>query len=399
MGVVFLADHTALSRRVAIKILHPHLAAHAMFTRRFRDEAQAASRVRHHGSIEVIDYDVATDGTEFMVMELARGRSLGEILDEQEIPLQRALGILDQILEALDAAHACSVIHADIKSDNFMVDLQPDGDVVTMVDFGLAQLDGAAANRGLVAGTPEYLAPELVRGEPPTCASDVYGVGVILYELLTGATPFASGPTSEILRCQLEEAVVPPSSRRPDRRIPCTIDRIVLRALAKDPGARFASARDFRTALASVSLERETSILLRPRPEATEPPPWGARRFARGSDARGAGHDELRSALAGALASGDIPGIAGAYMALANALAGELMLGAAICELEEGLDVLTGAREPTGAAFLEPVGQLVVALEAMYELGGESRRARSAVASADDRATLITHPGQRGCSA
>jgi serine/threonine-protein kinase len=406
MGVVFLAEQPELQRRVAVKVLHPHLAHQAMFARRFQTEAVAASRVRHRCTISIIDFDVEAGATPYIAMELAPGRPLGQLLDEEVVPLRRALGVFDQILSALEAVHACSIVHGDVKSDNFIVEQQARGDVVKMIDFGLAQLDGAVADPGLVAGTPEYMAPELARGEPATRASDLYGAGIILYELLTGATPFAGGSTSEILQRQLEDVVVPPSLRRPDRDIPPALDRLVVRALEKDPAARFASAQELRAALAAVAIERE-----RPSPRRHLPPapgrtrstaqsptrtciaPPSHRRLARGSDATAAassgGAIELRRAIGEALVRGDVAAIAGGYLALARALARDRHLGAAICELEEGIDVITAGRGPASADSREWVDQLVTSLAALYERADESGKARLTLSSTDSHATLV----------
>jgi serine/threonine-protein kinase len=263
MGVVFLADQPALGRTVAIKILHPELASDPSLARRFRDEARAASRVRHAGSVAILDCDVTAGGTPFIVMEHVAGRALGQILGEQELPLRRVLSIADQILRALEAAHACGVIHADVKCDNFLIDERPDGDAVTMIDFGLASLDGIWMSSGFVAGTPEYLAPELIRGSPPSIASDLYGAGVILYEMLTGAAPFTGDTSGEVLSRQLRDEVIAPSLRQPDRGIPPALDEIVLRALAKDPRRRFASAGDFAASLRAVGALCEVPVLPR----------------------------------------------------------------------------------------------------------------------------------------
>jgi serine/threonine-protein kinase len=408
MGSVFLADDPALARRVAIKIHHPHLAARACFVRRLRDEAIAASRVQHRGKVAVLDTGVTPGGTPFIAMELAPGRPLGQILSEQRIPLRRGLGILDQLLAVLDAAHACSVVHADVKSDNVMVEQQPDGDAVTLIDFGLAYLGEAPAGPAVLAGTPEYMAPELIRGAPPTSASDLYGAGVILYELLTGATPFAGSSTSRILHRQIHEAVLPPSRRMPDRDIPAALDQITLRVLAKDPRDRFASAQELRDALANVALglrapthrlrraaaaaaARDGAATL-PRIDDVAPPEPG--RIPRGSETSGAAGGHLRRAIAIALARGAVPEIAECYAALAAALVRERQLGAAICELEEGIDVVSGGRGSAGAEPSEPVSRLVASLAALYELVGQPGKARRALACVDGRVTLVVDRGQ-----
>jgi serine/threonine protein kinase len=252
MGVVFLADQPALGRTVAIKVLHPALASDPSFARRFRDEARAASRVRHAGSVAILDCDVTDDGTPFIAMEHVAGRPLSKVIAEQELSLPRVLSIAGQILRALEAVHARGVIHADVKSDNFLIDERLDGDAVTLIDFGLAMLDGVWVSTGFVSGTPEYLAPELIRGEPPAIASDLYGAGVILYEMLTGAAPFTGDTSGEVLSRQLQDEVIAPSLRQPERGIPPVLDEIVLRALEKDPQRRFASAGELAAALRAV---------------------------------------------------------------------------------------------------------------------------------------------------
>jgi serine/threonine-protein kinase len=249
MGLVFRADEPALGRTVAIKILHPELAANEALVRRFHNEAAAAHRVRHPGVVAILDSGTTPSGVPFIAMRHIPGRLLGTVIAQDELPLPRALEMADQILRALEAAHASGVVHADVKSDNILVEDTADGDALTLIDFGLARVGDPWDDGGFVSGTPEYMAPELVRGEPPTVASDIYGAGVILYELLTGQTPFEGASTEEVLARQLDEDAVPPSLRRPDRDIPAALDQIVLRALAKDPRARFASAGELARAL------------------------------------------------------------------------------------------------------------------------------------------------------
>ena len=252
MGLVFLAEQISLGRTVAIKLLQPALTANDAVVRQFHTEAIAACRVKHTGAVSVIDCGTTDTGAPFIVMDQVPGRLLSTVIAEEELALPRVIEIVQQLLRTLKVAHAQRVIHADVKSDNVMLDRTAEGDAVTLIDFGLARIDGRWEPSDVVSGTPEYIAPELVRGEPPTVTSDLYGIGVIMYELLTGLTPFAGGSTEEILRRQLEDEVVEPSQRRPDRGIPALLDQIVLRALSKDPRARFQSAAELARALTAV---------------------------------------------------------------------------------------------------------------------------------------------------
>ena len=253
MGVVYLAEQIALGRTVAIKLLQPEFAASEALVRRFHDEAVAACRVQHPGAVVVFDVGTTDAGTPYIAMEHVPGPLLSSVIEEEEISVPRALKIVQQLLRTLKAAHAHGVIHADVKSDNIILEDTVEGEATTLIDFGLARIDGQWESCDFVSGTPEYMAPELVRGEPPTVSSDLYSVGVILYELLTGLTPFQGGTTDEILRCQLEEEVVPPSRRRADRDIPAVLDHIVMRALHKDPRARFTNAGELGRAIAALA--------------------------------------------------------------------------------------------------------------------------------------------------
>jgi serine/threonine-protein kinase len=258
MGTVFLADQPALARQVAIKVLRPDFVSHRDLARRFREEAVAASRVRNPRSVAILDCSALPDGTPYIVMEYVRGRSLGRVIGEDDISLARAVELVQQILSALEAAHGAGVIHGDIKSENFLVEGVDDVDRVTMIDFGLARmLDASPEDDDRVSGTPEYMAPEVIRGQPAQRESDLYAVGVILYELLTGTTPFGGGASTEILARHLDDVVIPPSLRCEERDLPRSLDDVILRALAKDPAERFGSARAFADALAGACAGRK----------------------------------------------------------------------------------------------------------------------------------------------
>jgi eukaryotic-like serine/threonine-protein kinase len=215
-GAVFRADQIALGRTVAVKILSSALADDPRLVRRFQDEALAASRLNHPNTVSVIDYGQAPDGVLYLVMEHVKGPTLTQLIGaEHPLPLDRVLDIVGQILAGIEEAHLAGVVHADLKSDNVIVDQRrPDWDVVKVVDFGIARLvtqprDGDDRN---ICGTPEYMAPETITGAPPSFASDLYAVGVIFYELLCGETPFVGGTTVEILTRQLRNAPITPTA-------------------------------------------------------------------------------------------------------------------------------------------------------------------------------------------
>jgi serine/threonine protein kinase len=367
MGTVYLADEPALARTVAIKILHSRHVGNRNIVAAFREEAVAASRARHPSCVSIIECNRLPDGTPMIVMEHVPGRSLGRLIAEEQLPLARVVELMTQILGALEAAHAAGVVHADVKSDNFLVESIDGGDHVTLIDFGLARLDGAAMLDGMISGTPEYMAPEVVRGDPPTAASDLYGAGVILYELLTRTTPFSGGATNDILTRQLHDCVIPPSLRSPDRELPSALDEIVLRALHKDPVRRHADARVLARALRATLRARAGSIKLDDVWDRAARPDSPTRklgsqaprhRLARGSDLQLTEIERLRERLGEALVNGDTSAIEDGYAALGAALARARQFANAVREIQEGIELL-GERAPTD--------RLVAALSTIYD--------------------------------
>jgi eukaryotic-like serine/threonine-protein kinase len=257
MGVVYEACPAGGQTTVALKVLHPQRLEDDRAIRRLRDEAHAG-RIVHHANLAATLDSGDIDGIPFLVMERVCGEPLGvRIQRDGAMSLRRAVSIAQQLLAGLGALHSAGVVHGDVKSDNVLVERQDDGsDAARLIDFGLAHVafDARDVRRPepdeeLVSGTPEYMAPEVVRGEGSTAASDLYAVGVILYELITGSTPFAGGAPSEIVQRHLSDAVVPPSLRC-DHQVPAILERVVMRALEKDPEHRFPSAEAFGAALA-----------------------------------------------------------------------------------------------------------------------------------------------------
>jgi len=253
-GAVYRADQIALGRTVAVKILNEELSADARMIKRFRDEAMSASRLNHPNCVSIIDYGQSSDGLLYLAMEYVKGPTLTQLLATQNpLPVDRVLDIVIQALAGIEEAHLAGVVHADLKADNIILDQRRAGiDVVKIVDFGIARLvTGARDEDRSISGTPEYMAPEVISGAPPSFASDVYAVGIILYELLAYKTPFFAGSTTEILSNHLK-ALVPTLSSRRDH-VPKELDAIVAKALAKHPADRFATAADMRAILANLA--------------------------------------------------------------------------------------------------------------------------------------------------
>jgi eukaryotic-like serine/threonine-protein kinase len=248
MGVVYATRSDA----VAIKLLHVERADDPYMRERFRDEARAGAAVRHRNVVRIRDHGLTCDGVPFLVMDRVAGEPLGAFVQrEGPLSLRHVTEIVRQILHGLEAIHRAGFVHGDVKTDNVLVAERADGScAVTLIDFGLACTEGSSAvHDGLVSGTPEYMAPEVVSGGRATAAADIYGAGVILYELLAGVPPFTGTSSAEILRRQLRDDVTPPSLLDEESPIPPGLERIVLRALAKRPRDRYASARAFATAL------------------------------------------------------------------------------------------------------------------------------------------------------
>jgi serine/threonine-protein kinase len=250
-GAVYKADQIALGRTVAVKILNEELCADPRMISRFRGEATSASRLNHPNCVSIIDYGQSPDGLLYLAMEYVKGPTLTQLLvNENPLAVDRVVDIVCQSLAGIEEAHMSGVVHADLKSDNIIVDQRRAGiDLVKLVDFGIARLVTGVreAEDRSISGTPEYMAPEVIAGAPPSFASDIYAVGIILYELLAYKTPFFAGSTTEILTNHLKMKPVSLAERRTE--VPRELDVIVGRALAKHPGDRFGSAADMREAL------------------------------------------------------------------------------------------------------------------------------------------------------
>ncbi|HEX3763754.1 MAG TPA: serine/threonine-protein kinase [Kofleriaceae bacterium] len=246
MGQVHAARHRS-GRAVVIKRVRNTLSGNPLLAVRLADEARLLRAVSHPNVVRVLDHGTSQDGRPFLVMSHAHGTPLCDmIVARGPLPHGRVAAIALQLLAGLAAIHAAGVVHADLTSSNVLVD---DVDIVTIIDFGLACTVSALTDTAeQIAGTPAYMAPEMIDGAYPTTAGDVYAAATIVYEMLTATTPY-SGHLSTILARQLCEPVEPPSRRAPDRGISPAIDRVMLRALDRSPDARYPSATAFAEAL------------------------------------------------------------------------------------------------------------------------------------------------------
>src|SRR2546421_469776 len=238
MANVYLAEDQELGRSVAIKMLDERHSQDEQFVERFRREAKNAAGLSHPNIVSIYDRGQA-EGTYYIAMEYLEGRTLKELLVARgPTPLAVAIDYTRQILAAIGFAHRNGIVHRDIKPHNVIVG--PDGRV-KVTDFGIAR-SGASqmTEAGSIIGTAQYLSPEQARGAPVDETSDLYSVGIVLYEMLTGEVPFTGETPLEIAMKHLSTVPEPPSKLRPE--IPHDVDLIVLRALAKDPADRYESA-------------------------------------------------------------------------------------------------------------------------------------------------------------
>ena len=258
MGTVYRARHLLMDRPVAIKVLHPRFVENEAARMRFQLEARAAVRLHHPNAVSVTDFGQTPDGLVYIVMELLKGHTLREIL-AKDAPLEtaRAISIMLQASAAVAAAHEAGIIHRDVKPSNILVTKSPDAPaMVKVLDFGIAKLiadtledeDASALTLpGTPIGTPRYMSPEQHEGRPITPATDVYSLGIILYEMLTGMAPFTGTSVVEIAVKHANDA--PRAPREIMGSIPEDVERVVLHALEKKPEDRPANAAEFRQEL------------------------------------------------------------------------------------------------------------------------------------------------------
>jgi eukaryotic-like serine/threonine-protein kinase len=271
-GELFVVEHLEIGRHFAAKVLHAHLAQVPQVADRLRLEGQALARLNHPNVVSVHGFDTTPEGRPFLIMELLRGRSLAQELAESgSMPLWRAAGYAKELLSALEAVHGIGVVHRDVQPSNVFLAESHDGSkTLKLLDFGIARVLESAppeaprplsfpTQSGAVLGAARFRSPESAQGVPVDEQADLYGAALVIYTMLAGRGPFdhARGDQAVMLAHATENAA--PPSRFAREPIPAELDALMLRALHKNPRARFASAREFRE-----HLERLTALFASP---------------------------------------------------------------------------------------------------------------------------------------
>ncbi len=254
MGVVYLAENPVIGSRVAVKVMRHELLAHPEMTRRFLAEARACSAVRHPNTLQVFDLVTLHDGRPCLVMELLEGQTLEQRLRLRQLEPAEAVEILGQVCDALEAAHAAGVVHRDIKAENVFLAARPGRpEQVKVLDFGIARLaqEAGMTAPGMVLGTPDYMAPEQVLGQPVDGRSDLFAVGVLAYRLLAGRLPWSEATARDAMMARVEKPPPEPGFGEPLR-------SAVLRALQRDPALRFQTAAELGQALREGAAQTST---------------------------------------------------------------------------------------------------------------------------------------------
>ena len=263
MGAVYLAEHPRIGRKVAIKVLLRELSANAQAVTRFFNEARASSEIRNEHIVDVLDFGELADGASYLVLEFLDGQTLTEILRGGPLGVRRTLHIVNGVGRALGAAHAAGIVHRDLKPDNVMlVRRGDDADFVKVLDFGIAKLSqaqlepGMKTKTGALLGTPSYMSPEQCRGLPVDHRSDVYSLGVMMYQMLSGVLPFEADGLGNLLLAHMTQEAVPLIQRVPG--LPPHLSQVVARAMEKAADARFQHVAEMLAAIGDPSGQYET---------------------------------------------------------------------------------------------------------------------------------------------
>jgi eukaryotic-like serine/threonine-protein kinase len=266
MATVYRATQVLTDRRCAIKVLNPSFAKETTVRERFRREAKNAQKLAHPNIIEIFDQGDTEDGTAYIAMELLEGKGLAELIAKGPVPLPRALSIMVQLARGIARAHDLGVIHRDLKPENiFLSSADGQSDMVKLLDFGIAlsKQDSRLTGTGEVFGTPQYMAPERIASGDPGPSADIYSLGVLFYELLTGTLPFDAPDIATFFHMHLKQPPVPPRQHNP--LIPVPLEDLVLRMMAKDAKGRPVDCHRVHADL--VELARDAEVLIPSVPE------------------------------------------------------------------------------------------------------------------------------------
>ena len=275
MGVVYEAEHIHIGKKVALKILREDYTKKQDVVERFRQEARSASIIGHPNIIDVTDFGYTHDGRVFFVMEFLDGEDLATILEnERTITFRRAIKITLQVCDALSAAHIKGIVHRDMKPENiFLLNPGKKEERVKILDFGIAKMsvldqEGRKLTKtGVVFGTPEYMSPEQAAGKPVDKRIDIYALGIILYEMLTGKVPFTGDTFMSILSKHIFEKVPPIKEVAPTLEIPHSMEQVIYKCLEKEPDKRFENAEDVKQALEAIGRDEEITLeIFEPKP-------------------------------------------------------------------------------------------------------------------------------------
>jgi serine/threonine-protein kinase len=290
-GFVLKVEHILLKETFALKLLRPELLASDAARRRFFREAKVACRFSHANAVTIRDFGIGPGEAPYMALDLARGEPLTKAIAAGPIPPARAAAIMRQVLDGVAAAHAAGIVHRDLKPSNLLVERLRDGrDVARVLDFGLARIidetagSNDATNRatttGRVIGTLGYLAPEQAAGAPVDERADIYACGIILYEMLSGASPYGDVAPHELLTRAATMRVPPLRESASALAIPRDLEAVVMRAVEKVPNDRYQTAAEFRDALAGLFSSRLPGILASDEPKDGLRAPASGRRAA-----------------------------------------------------------------------------------------------------------------------
>ena len=259
MGSVYKAEQPSMNRLVAVKVLHSRFATRDDLVARFRREARAMSQLAHPNTARVYKYGALDDGSVYFVMDYLEGRNLAhEVRQKGPMEAERAVKIMIQVCGALEEAHRAGIVHRDLKPENVFLTAQGGTeDFPKVLDFGLAKMSEKQMGRGsmmftqqgMVFGTPEFMSPEQAQGEELDRRSDIYSLALILYELMTGQLPFEAKTPLDMMKAHVKDPPIPISQRVPGLKFSAELEATILKALAKKPDDRYATASDFAEAL------------------------------------------------------------------------------------------------------------------------------------------------------